>query len=79
MGPSLKRVDIKGRGRRGIKHIPSSKMHVLLAEGKTAEEKRRDHKMNGWRMSLRGLTEGDGVGIGRSKPIINVGNGGWKW
>lgn len=78
-GPSLKRVDIKGRGRRGIKHHPSSKLHVLLAEGETAEEKRRSHKLHGWRMSLRGLTEGDGIGVGRSKLIVNVGVSGWKW
>lgn len=78
-GPSLKRLDIKGRGRYGVKHHPSSKLHVLLAEGDTAEEKRRQHKRNGWRASVRGLTEGDGVGIGRSKPIINSSVGGWKW
>lgn len=78
-GPSLKRLDIKGRGRHGVKHHPSSKLHVLLAEGTTKEEKRRDRKQDGWRRSIRGLTEGDGVGIGRSRPLINVGLGGWKW
>jgi hypothetical protein len=71
-GPSIKRLDIKGRGRRGIKHHPSSKLHVLLAEGETAEEKKREHKKNGWRMSCRGVSEGDGVGIGRALPIRNA-------
>ncbi|GAA6064672.1 hypothetical protein JCM10212_001788 [Sporobolomyces blumeae] len=78
-GPSLVRLDIKGRGRFGVKHHPSSKMHVLLAEGETKEQIRRQRKQDQWRASLRGLTEGDGVGIGRSKPIINAGVGGWKW
>jgi hypothetical protein len=77
-GPSLVRLDIKGRGRRGIKHHPSSKLHVLLAEGDTAEEKKRARKLHGWRMSCRGLSE-DGVGVGPSRPVINVGLGGWKW
>lgn len=32
-------------------------------------------------MACRGLSEGDGVGIGRSKPLINMGGGAscWKW
>lgn len=78
-GPSLARLDIKGRGRHGIKHHPSSKLHVLLAEGETKEALRRQRKQDQWRASLRGLTEGDGVGIGRSRPVINAGVGGWKW
>ncbi|ORY77277.1 ribosomal protein L22/L17 [Leucosporidium creatinivorum] len=78
-GPSLQRLDIKGRGRYGVKHHPSSKLHVLLAEGLTDEEKRRQRKQDQWRRSLRGLTEGDGVGVGRSKPVINTQVGGWKW
>jgi len=78
-GPSLARLDIKGRGRHGIKHHPSSKLHVLLAEGETKEALRRQRKQDQWRASLRGLTEGDGIGIGRSRPVINAGVGGWKW
>ncbi|GAA5860148.1 hypothetical protein JCM1840_002791 [Sporobolomyces johnsonii] len=82
-GPSLARLDIKGRGRHGIKHHPSSKLHVLLAEGETEEQRRRARRQNQWRASLRGLTEGDGVGVvaegRRSRPVINADIGGWKW
>ncbi|POY70041.1 hypothetical protein BMF94_6978 [Rhodotorula taiwanensis] len=79
-GQYLQRIDIKGRGRFGVKHHPSAKLHVLLAEGLTNEERRRQRKQDQWRRSIRGLTEGDGVGVGRgAKPIINAGVGGWRW
>ncbi|KAK4705965.1 large subunit ribosomal protein L22, partial [Phenoliferia sp. Uapishka_3] len=78
-GPSLKRLDIKGRGRRGIKHHPSSKLHILLAEGETEEERRRQRKKDQWRASVRGLCERDGTGVGKARPMINVAVGGWKW
>ncbi|BGP49878.1 hypothetical protein JCM10450v2_005783 [Rhodotorula kratochvilovae] len=79
-GPALQRLDIKGRGRFGVKHHQSSKLHVLLAEGQTDEERRRDRKRDQWRRSIRGLTEGDGVGVGKgARPIINAGIGGWRW
>ncbi|GAA5913159.1 mitochondrial 54S ribosomal protein uL22m MRPL22 [Sporobolomyces salmoneus] len=78
-GPALARLDIKGRGRHGIKHHPSSKLHVLLAEGETKEQLRRQKKQDQWRSSLRGLTQIDGVGLGKSRPVINAGVGGWKW
>ncbi|GAA5856015.1 hypothetical protein JCM8547_002942 [Rhodosporidiobolus lusitaniae] len=79
-GPYLVRLDIKGRGRFGVKHHPSAKLHVLLAEGKTDEERRRARKMDQWRASIRGLTEGDGVGVGTNgKRVINAGVGGWRW
>lgn len=79
-GQYLQRLDIKGRGRFGVKYHPSAKLHVLLAEGLTEEERRRQRKQDQWRRSIRGLTEGDGVGVGRgAKPIINAGVGGWRW
>ncbi|GAA5920922.1 hypothetical protein JCM1841_003623 [Sporobolomyces salmonicolor] len=82
-GPSLARLDIKGRGRHGIKHHPSSKLHVLLAEGVTEEQRRRARRQDQWRASLRGLTEGDGVGVvpegRRSRPVINAPIGQWRW
>ena len=34
-----KRVDIKGRGRRGIKRHPYATLNVLLKEGQTKERK----------------------------------------
>ncbi|GAA5822322.1 hypothetical protein JCM11251_006300 [Rhodosporidiobolus azoricus] len=79
-GHYLTRLDIKGRGRFGVKHHPSAKLHVLLAEGQTNEERRRQKKKDQWRASIRGLTEGDGVGVGQGgRKIINAGVGGWKW
>ncbi|KZP00186.1 ribosomal protein L22 [Calocera viscosa TUFC12733] len=39
-GPKLMRMDIKGRGRFGVKHHPSARMCVVLKEGKTREEKK---------------------------------------
>lgn len=38
-GPKVARVDIKGRGRLGIKHHPTARIHFVLREGKTYEEK----------------------------------------
>ncbi|KZS91223.1 ribosomal protein L22, partial [Sistotremastrum niveocremeum HHB9708] len=39
-GPKyLPHIDIKGRGRRGIKHHPDARLHVRLEEGKTYEER----------------------------------------
>lgn len=79
-GPYLTRLDIKGRGRFGVKHHPSAKLHVLLAEGRTEEQRRRERKVDQWRASIRGLTEGDGVGVGKGgKKIINAEVGGWRW
>jgi len=38
-GPKLKRIDIKGRGRSGVREHPKSRLRVILREGKTLEEK----------------------------------------
>ncbi|GAA5898271.1 hypothetical protein JCM6882_000116 [Rhodosporidiobolus microsporus] len=79
-GHYLTRLDIKGRGRFGVKHHPSAKLHVLLAEGLTDEERKRQRKKDQWRASIRGLTEGDGVGVGQGgRKIINANVGGWRW
>lgn len=44
-GPNVhKRIDIKGRGRFGIKHHPDSKMSVILKEGKTRAELMEEFK-----------------------------------
>lgn len=37
-GQFLKRIDIKGRGRQGVKHHPQARLQVVLKEGKTREE-----------------------------------------
>ncbi|KAM0789959.1 hypothetical protein ACM66B_005294 [Microbotryomycetes sp. NB124-2] len=78
-GVYLTRLDIKGRGRFGVKHHPSAKLHVLLAEGPTKEEKRRTKKREQYRASVKNLSAVGGVGLGQSKPIINAGVGGWRW
>ncbi|KZT60725.1 ribosomal protein L22, partial [Calocera cornea HHB12733] len=41
-GPKLMRMDIRGRGRFGIKHHPSARMHIVLKEGKTRAEKKEE-------------------------------------
>ncbi|KAK4047606.1 hypothetical protein OIV83_005264 [Microbotryomycetes sp. JL201] len=78
-GVYLTRLDIKGRGRFGVKHHPSAKLHVLLAEGPTKEEKKKQKKRDQYRDSVRNLSRVGGVGLGHSKPIINAGVGGWRW
>ena len=49
-GPNqIKRYDMKGRGRAGIKTHPHSRLHVVLKEGKTRAELRaedRQRKLN---------------------------------
>jgi large subunit ribosomal protein L22 len=37
-GPKIKRVDIKGRGRAGVKEHSTTRLSVILREGKTKEE-----------------------------------------
>lgn len=79
-GKYLPRIDIKGRGRFGKKHHPSAKLHVLLAEGKTEEERRRLHEREKYRRMIRGQAELDGdVGVGKRKPLINTSVAGWRW
>ncbi|GMK58338.1 hypothetical protein CspeluHIS016_0503700 [Cutaneotrichosporon spelunceum] len=39
-GKKERRLDIKGRGRMGIKHHPRARIHFVLAEGQTWEQKR---------------------------------------
>ncbi|KAF8338826.1 ribosomal protein L22/L17 [Cantharellus anzutake] len=48
-GPKLKRIDIKGRGRSGIKEHPKSRLRVILREGKPLKEKAKEvmeYKLN---------------------------------
>lgn len=79
-GVYLKRLDIKGRGRFGIKHHPSAKLHVLLAEGRTEEERRREKKQEQWRKKIRNSTEAPGFALAtRARPLINNNGAQWKW
>lgn len=80
-GASLPRIDIKGRGRFGVKHRPSSKLHVLLAEGRTQHEKDREHEREKFRRMIRHANENHG-GAGErrdGRKIINAGVRGYTW
>ncbi|BGP26078.1 50S ribosomal protein l22 [Rhodotorula toruloides] len=79
-GVYLKRIDIKGRGRFGVKHHPSAKLHVLLAEGRTEEERRREKQQAQWRKKIRNSTEAPGFALAtRARPLINNNGAQWKW
>ena len=71
-GEKVKRFDIKGRGRAGIKHHPKAKLTVVLKEGKTPREKtleERAYKVN--KIRSPGLMR-------ENKPIRNPGPM-WAW
>ncbi|KAH9951689.1 mitochondrial 50S ribosomal protein L22 [Amylocystis lapponica] len=72
-GPNvLKRMDIKGRGRMGIKTHPDSRLHVVLREGKTKVElkaKERERRLK--RIISAGIVRED-------VPIRNPGAS-WAW
>ena len=72
-GPNqIKRFDMKGRGRAGIRVHPHSRLHVLLKEGKTKEELRteeRQRKLN--KIVSAGLVRED-------VPLRNPGAN-WAW
>ena len=72
-GPNqIKRFDMKGRGRAGIRVHPHSRLYVLLKEGKTKEELRteeRQRKLN--KIVSAGLVRED-------VPLRNPGSN-WAW
>lgn len=72
-GPNqLKRVDIKGRGRTGMKTHPHARLHVLLKEGKTQAELRDEGRAR----KLRKIVS---AGLVREDvPIRNPGSS-WAW
>ncbi|WVQ99864.1 hypothetical protein IAU59_007007 [Kwoniella sp. CBS 9459] len=72
-GPKIQRLDIKGRGKYGIKHHPSAKIHVVLREGKTHEEKlaeRFDKDLR--KVRSAGVVREDGV---IRRKVVS----GWTW
>lgn len=74
-GMKIKRIDIKGRARHGIKEHQQARMHVVLKEGKTRDEllEERKKKMLGRVMSM-------GAGVVREdRVIINAPTSGWRW
>lgn len=72
-GRTIKRIDIKGRARFGIKEHQQARLHVVLKEGKTRAElleKKKREMLN--RVRSAGVVREDRV-------IINAGTSGWKW
>ncbi|KAF8524597.1 mitochondrial 50S ribosomal protein L22 [Hysterangium stoloniferum] len=62
----LKRLDIKGRGKMGLKVHPDSRMTVILREGKTEEEKKN-------LLFQRRLKKIRSPGLMREdKPLVNI-------
>ncbi|EIN10743.1 mitochondrial 50S ribosomal protein L22 [Punctularia strigosozonata HHB-11173 SS5] len=72
-GPrSIKRVEIKGRGKHGIRTHPDSKLNVVLREGKTWAEKVEQERARKLRKIVSaGITRED-------KPLRNPGAM-WAW
>lgn len=72
-GPKIARVDIKGRGRMGIKHHQTARIHFLLKEGKTYAEKEEIKKQKVLRrIKSAGLVREDA-------PLRRKQISGWAW
>ncbi|KAJ9097163.1 hypothetical protein QFC21_004832 [Naganishia friedmannii] len=74
-GINIKRIDIKGRARHGIKEHQQARMHVLLKEGKTRDEL-LEQKQKKSLTRVRNM----GAGVVREdRVIINAPTSGWRW
>jgi large subunit ribosomal protein L22 len=71
----IKRIDIKGRARHGIKEHQQARMHVVLKEGKTRDELLEEKKK---KMLGRVMSMGAGV-VREDRVIINAPTSGWRW
>lgn len=72
-GTKLKRIDIKGRGRHGIKEHQFARMHILLEEGKTRDELRKDRMR-------RVLNRVRSPGVVREDRVLtHMRAGQWTW
>lgn len=71
----IKRIDIKGRARHGIKEHQQARLHVLLKEGKTRDELLEEKKK---KMLARVMSMGAGV-VREDRAIINAPTSGWRW
>ena len=72
-GQYIKRLDIKGRGRAGIKHHPTAKLHLVLREGKTQMEK-QEAKFRKELSMVRSAGQVREDGVLRRKVVS-----GWAW
>jgi large subunit ribosomal protein L22 len=69
---SFKKLDMKGRGRMGIKVHKHSRLHMVLKEGKTYEEKVKEAR-------AKVLSKVRSAGVVREdRPLINVAPV-WAW
>lgn len=72
-GPKIARIDIKGRGRFGVKHHGSARIHFVLREGKTWAQKQEAERNKVLRkVRSAGIVREDGKL--RRKTID-----GWAW
>ncbi|WVR07385.1 hypothetical protein IAU60_004426 [Kwoniella sp. DSM 27419] len=72
-GRKIQRLDIKGRGKYGIKHHPSAKIHFVLREGKTVMEKEAERFAKDLRkVRSAGVVREDGV---IRRKVVS----GWTW
>jgi len=69
-GVYLRRLDIKGRGRHGIRMKPEARMHVVLAPGLSrAEQKQKEFDAI---VKRRLQTGGAGYALRTDRKIINL-------
>jgi large subunit ribosomal protein L22 len=72
-GQYIKRIDIKGRARHGIKEHPQARLHVVLKEGLTKAELVEKKKQ-------KVLRKVRSAGVVREeRKIINAPTHGWRW
>ena len=72
-GQAIKRIDIKGRARHGIKEHKQARLHVVLREGLTKGEL-TDKK----REKILGLIRSAGV-VREERKLINSPTNAWRW
>lgn len=68
-----KNLEPRGRGHWGIRIRPSARLHVVLKEGKTVEEKKAEEK----KRRLKRIVSASLVR--EDRPIRVAGSGGWAW
>ncbi|WVQ82033.1 hypothetical protein IAT38_004161 [Cryptococcus sp. DSM 104549] len=72
-GPKIARLDIRGRGKYGIKHHPSSRIHVVLREGMThAQKEEKRFKKDVGKVRSAGL-------VREYTPLRRKVVSGWTW
>lgn len=76
-GRTFKRIEIKGRGRMGIRKSFQAKMSIVLREGKTWDEKQKEHLAKE-KKKVRSI--GTGGVVRTNVPVRNTfKRAGWQW